>query len=210
MDYQVRQRINAVRNGQTDTLDLSHLGLTQLPDEVFTLSPLRVLRVCNILYSSSQPLIDLMRKKPLGNYHDLLNELEEDEHNRQQELRIPRQLMSLDNRIGKLRSLQTLDLGYNQLTHLPDALGTLPRLRRLMLNNNNLIDVPASLAQLRHLELLALQNNPLRSTPTFPQLDRFEPYRAHFRQQKTEAVRAKDFAVAAWLRQKECSYGLTL
>lgn len=37
MHYQARQRIDAVRDGKTDTLDLSHLGLTALPDAVFDL-----------------------------------------------------------------------------------------------------------------------------------------------------------------------------
>jgi hypothetical protein len=43
-----------------------------------------------------------------------------------------------------------------------------------------------------------------------PQLDKYETYKAHFKQQRSDAFRAKDLDMGVWLFQKEISYGLVL
>ncbi len=196
----VEQRIEAVRDEQTDTLDLSHFDLTTLPDEVFTLRSLRVLRVCNLLHASHRSFIDSLRKPGHGKVEELLAYDEEAERELLQELLIPRQLQTLDARIGQLPALEELDLGYNRLSSLPDTLGRLSRLQRLILNNNQLTHVPASLSELKQLRLLDSRGNPLQAPPVLPQLDHYNRIKEHFSQQKNRAVQERDYNLAAWLR----------
>ncbi|PRY22725.1 leucine rich repeat (LRR) protein [Spirosoma oryzae] len=210
MHYKASQRIEAVRAGKTDTLDLSHLGLTELPNEVFSLPSLRVLNVRNLMLFSNQTMIDLMKESPFEQDPALLTLIEEAEHDLRQDLLVPKQLQTLDARISQLTALETLDLGFNQLTHLPETLSHLPNLRRLLLNDNQLTAVPTSLAQLVRLELLDLTGNPLETKPVLTQLDKYEAYKAHFKQQRSDAFRAKDLDMGVWLFQKEISYGLVL
>lgn len=206
----VEQLIEAVRDRQTDTLDLSHFDLTTLPDEVFNLRNLRVLRVCNLLYASHQSFIDSLRKRGHSKDEELLAYYEEAERELQQDLLVPRYLQTLDARVGQLPALEELDLGYNRLSNLPDTLGRLSRLQRLILNNNQLTDVPTSLSELKHLQLLDLKENPLQAPPVLPQLGYYTRIKEHFRQQKNKAVQERDYDLAAWLRGKENSFGLVL
>ena len=66
----------------------------------------------------------------------------------------------LSERIGAMRSLQTLDLGHNHLTQLPEALGDLVELRDfLYLHDNRLESLPSSMQRLRELRYLNISEN---------------------------------------------------
>lgn len=169
-----------------------------------------MLTVRNPLLASNQFMIDHLKKSSRKDNQTWLAELEEAEREREQDLRVPKHLLTLDARVSQLTALETLDLSHNQLEHLPASLGSLPALRRLILNENRLTDIPASLAQLSRLELLDLRDNPIRSRPDFPRLKRYDVYQTHFGQQKREAMRAREIELAAWLYQQETRYGLVL
>ncbi len=200
------ERIGAVASGRSDCLDASGFDLTELPEAVYGLHTLRELRVNNQAYRSHQFMIDLLKNHPSD--PALLKHLEDEEQDRLQELRIPRLLERLDDRIGQLASLEVLDLSYNQLRELPESLGQLPRLRRLLLNDNQLRALPASLTRLEQLEVLQVRENPLEHLPDFPTLHVYEPYQAFCQSQKEEAMRHQDYDWAVWLRQQEIRYGL--
>ena len=208
MNHEARKRIDAVLSGESDTLKLGDLNLTELPEEVYTLSSLRVLLVSNYALDSSQYLIDLLKKVPTDNSQELLKILEEKEQDRKNDLLVPRQLESIDAKIGQLVSLEVLDLSYNRLERLPDSVGSLPKLRRLILRNNLLTELPEPLTRLPSLELLDIRKNPLQSVPGFPQLEVYDVYKEHFYGQKHEAMRSKDIDLALWHLKKETERGL--
>ncbi|WP_019988145.1 leucine-rich repeat domain-containing protein [Rudanella lutea] len=208
MDHRILLRIEAVANGHTDTLKLDNLHLTELPDTVFDLRHLRVLSVCGFGLKSHGGIISLLEKVPVPGSAELAEELKKQEEDLQNELKIPRQLRSLDARIGQLKSLEVLDLGYNQLDYLPDTLGDLPNLRKLIVRNNLLSSVPASLSQLPKLELLDIRHNPIETLPDIPQLLVYEEQKKHFRQQKNLAIKQNDFELATWFYKQETQFGL--
>lgn len=126
MNYKAQKRIDAVRSGKTDTLDLGNLDLTELPDEVYELTNLRELKVVNYLLMSHQSTIDLFRKTGMDETDELLSQLVELENELQADLLVPKQLQTIDPRISQLRSLEVLNLWCNRIERLPDSIGTLP------------------------------------------------------------------------------------
>ncbi|GAB3995146.1 hypothetical protein GCM10028807_34540 [Spirosoma daeguense] len=211
MHYKVYERIEAVRLGKTDTLELGNLDLTELPEEVYSLTNLKVLSVANLLLMSNQGIIDLLsedqaRSADTETYLEFLLEAEKE---LQADLLVPKQLQSIDARISQLRSLEVLDLRFNRIESLPDSIGTLPRLRRLILHDNQLTIIPESLAGLATLELLDIRNNPIQYVPNLPQLGKYNVYSEHYRLQRNEAFRqSKDIDLSIWLYRKETQYGL--
>jgi internalin A len=75
------------------------------------------------------------------------------------------QLTSLPEWVGKLTSLQTLDLWGNQLTSLPEWVGKLTSLQTLDLSRNQLANLPESLGNLISLQTLDLVRTQLTSLP---------------------------------------------
>ena len=67
--------------------------------------------------------------------------------------------------IGRLTSLQVLNLGGNQLTSLPAEIGQLASLEQLYLQGNQLTSVPAEIGQLTALKSVNLGANQLTSLP---------------------------------------------
>ena len=67
--------------------------------------------------------------------------------------------------IGRLTSLVSLDLWYNQLESLPDVIGQLTALKELYLEGNKLTTLPTEIGQLTSLEWLHLDGNQLTSVP---------------------------------------------
>lgn len=210
MHYKARERIDAVLAGKIDTLDLSNLGLVELPDEVYSLTNLRELTVSNVLLMSSQSFIDLLSERPNLSESDIefLKITEEAEQELQADLLVPKQLQFISPDIGRLKVLEVLDLQFNALERLPDAIGDLPKLRRLQLYQNKLRTLPDSLAHLPSLELLDVQENPLLSVPVLPQFEKYKDYRMHFWQQVRNAFREKDAKLGFWLYKKQTEYGL--
>ncbi len=75
------------------------------------------------------------------------------------------QLSALPESLGKLSALQTLYLHGNRLSNLPESLGQLTALQTLYLNNNQLSALPESLGQLNALRDLYLHDNPALGLP---------------------------------------------
>lgn len=128
MHYKARERIDAVLAGKTDTLNLSNLGLVELPDEVYSLTNLRELTVSNVLLMSSQSFIDLLSERPNLSESDIefLKITEEAEQELQADLLVPKQLQFISSDIGRLKALEVLDLQFNALECFLMPLATYP------------------------------------------------------------------------------------
>jgi len=84
-------------------------------------------------------------------------------------------LTTLPESIGKLSSLQKLDLEGNKLTTLPKSISKLTSLQELKLWDNQLSTLPESIGQLSSLKLLRLESNQLTTLPeSFSQLKSLE------------------------------------
>jgi Leucine-rich repeat (LRR) protein len=110
-------------------LDLSGIGLAELPPEIGNLTNLEMLFLHNNQLSSLPPEIgNLSNLERLGLYNN--------------------QLSSLPPEIGNLSNLINLDLSHNQLSSLPPEIANLQNLRSINLNTNQFQEFPAVLEQL--------------------------------------------------------------
>ncbi len=136
MSYEIaQQRIAEARRTNSPRLNLSNLGLTELPLELFGLTNLRVLWLSDNQLHSLPPEIGALRQLA--------------------RLRLNRsQLAALPPAIGELTELRELWLHDNQLERLPNKFWQLTQMRVLVLNGNQLTELPSAISQL--LELLVL------------------------------------------------------
>jgi Leucine-rich repeat (LRR) protein len=127
-------------------LDLSHLGLTTLPEMIGSLSNLERLRLNNNQLTSLPETIGNLSK--LKDLNLSIN-----------------QLTSIPKEIGNLTNLEWLDLSFNQLTSIPVTIGNLSNLESLYLSDNQLTSVPGEIGNLSKMKWLYLNNNQLISLP---------------------------------------------
>ncbi len=171
-----RQRIQAAKEQQLEELDLSYdldadekEKLTQIPDEVFDLNHLRVLRLSgNQLTNLPDSITKLsnlialyLSSNQLTNLPDSITKLS----NLTWLNLSNNQLNNLPNSIINLSSLTWLDLSSNQLSIFPDSIGKLSSLIALDLSRNQLTNLPDSITKLSNLTWLNLSNNQLSIFP---------------------------------------------
>ncbi len=125
------QKIESCRQLEraAEFLNLSHLGLTQVPPEIGQLSFLKELLIADNQLTSLPPEIGQL---------SALKQLDLDNN----------QLTSLPPEIGQLSALTRLDLDNNQLASLPPEIGRLSALMWLDLHNNQLTSLPQEMGQL--------------------------------------------------------------
>jgi len=177
----------------TTELDLSNVGLRQLPPLIGSLTNLSKLELSNNRHLAALPpeighlanltelalqgcnvarlppeLRNLQNLRSLSCSHNPLTELPPELC----ELRNLEKLVAsfvpltrLPAGIGGLSNLQQLSLSCGHLTELPDSIGDLRNLRELDLNNNDFREVPVSLARLENLRKLTLSFNQLTTVP---------------------------------------------
>lgn len=140
---EVTARIEGAIRGKE--LDLSDLGLTEVPAEV------RGMRHLTSLTLNSNRIAKLPRWiRELGKLT---------------ELRMAYNGLREMPAIGELRALRSLDLGLNEIAEIPVWFGELNRLERLMLGANHITELPSSLGALQGLHDLDLSNNRLSRFP---------------------------------------------
>jgi Leucine-rich repeat (LRR) protein len=163
------QRIAAAQESNATLLDLSNLGLTEVPPQVWQLTQLEELHL-NINHISELPpeIGNLTNLRFLMLTQNQLHTLPP-EIGQLQQLQIlhvnVNRLITVPPEIGQLQQLQLLNLSINQITVLPPEIGTLQNLRQLFLGQNQLRHLPIELANLSNLESLFLDHNPLISPP---------------------------------------------
>ena len=140
------QRIEKARQEGARYLDLSIIGLTEVPESIASLTHLQVLYLDNNQLTEVPESITSLTQL--------------------QELYLSNnQLMLLPESIASLTQLQQLDLRNNQLSLLPESIASLTQLQQLYLSNNQLSLLPESIASLTQLQVLNLNNNQLKELP---------------------------------------------
>ncbi len=172
---EAERRIAGCRETQNPILDLSNLGLTDVPPATFALSHLRTL----ILGNTKPRFANRIQHLPneIGLLNNLVkldlsgNRLRELPQNINQLTKLS--LLSLRSNefsilphvISQLTELETLHVGSNGLTSLPESIGQLSKLTELALNSNELYTLPHSIGELSLLKRLTLHSNKLGNYP---------------------------------------------
>src|ERR1700749_3256351 len=161
--------IEEERKERTGRLDLSYLGLTELPESVAQLSQLHTLYLeNNQLTMLPESIAQLSQLRTLLLDNNQLTTLPEPITQLSQLLTVSfsnNQLRTLPKSVARLSQLLTLYLDNNQLTMLPEPITQLSRLKELYLQGNQLTRLPESIAQLSQLHTLYLENNQLTMLP---------------------------------------------
>ncbi|MEA5467065.1 leucine-rich repeat domain-containing protein [Leptothoe sp. PORK10 BA2] len=137
-------------------LDLSGLGLSELPEELWQLTQLKVLVLGKYDWAKRKYVGNRLTQIPpeIGNLSSLTAlYLAEN------------QLTQLPEELTTLTNLRFLELSENKLGHLPQRLGKLSKLRSLKLGNNLLSELPPEIVQLTALTKLGLRGNKLTELP---------------------------------------------
>jgi C-terminal of Roc, COR, domain/Ras of Complex, Roc, domain of DAPkinase/Leucine rich repeat len=135
----------ARRSGETE-LDLSKMGLIQLPESLGKLTQLKSLDLThNELTTLPESLGCLTQLQSLSVSFN--------------------QLITLPQWLGQFTQLRELDLSYNALTILPESLGYLTQLQKIGFSNNQLKVLPEGLGRLTQLQVLELGGNELTALP---------------------------------------------
>ena len=141
-----QKRIERVARDGLQELNLSGMGLTDIPPEIGRLTQLRSLNLGHNLLTYLPPEV--------GQLADL-----------QSLLLYGNRLTSLPPEISHLSQLQTIHLGHNRLTGLLPEFRQLKRLRSLTLANNQLTSLPPEIVEFRQLRTLDLSGLNLTGLP---------------------------------------------
>ena len=141
-----RIREKRLPGNRTGDLDLSKLGLRELPTEIGQLSALQLLDLSG----------NALRELPpeIGQLSAL-----------QQLVLSNNALRKLPPEIGLLSTLEVLVIQSNALSLLPPEIGQLSALQALHLDSNELGELPIEIGQLSALALIGIINNALRELP---------------------------------------------
>jgi internalin A len=135
----------ALKNRET-SLDLSSLGLTELPESLAQLSQLKKLYLYNNQFTSLPESLARLSQLQALNLDD-------------------NKLTALPESVAQLSQLQALSLTRNKLTTLPESVIRLSRLRFLYLDRNLMTTLPEALRKLTRLERLFLHGNEALGLP---------------------------------------------
>jgi internalin A len=134
------KRIERVAIMDEDELDLSRLGLNDIPPEVFKLVDLEILDLEDNNLAAIPPMLGSLTN---------LRELYLSDN----------QITALPGELDKLINLYELHLSGNMIAAIPSILGKLTSLRELHLDENKITTIPSTLATLTNLHTLYLNGN---------------------------------------------------
>lgn len=154
---------------ETESLNLNKLGLTEIPEEVYSMKNLKVLRLYGNKIDSISPRIQELTnleklyigKNKLTHFPPEIGQLK----NLKLLSAQYNDIRFLTSSIGKLDSLEQLILNQNQLTSLPVEIGGMKNLKSLQLNFNWISFIPEEIGNCRKLEFVYLNRNNLTAIP---------------------------------------------
>jgi internalin A len=180
------RRIHRAAEEKLTQLDLSGLGLEELPPEIGKCTQLETLvlgkvekgewvdgkltpkLITNHLSALPEELRSLVNLRsidlsgnPFGKIPELLLEIKQLESLNLNSI----SLKEIPKEIGQLSNLTELNFRYNQIIQIPEVLGQLSNLTVLHLFNNQIAQIPQALAQLSNLTELYLSSNQITQIP---------------------------------------------
>ena len=163
------EKIREAKESGAVRLDLSGMGLKELPGELWELRGLEILLLQeNELRNLPKEIGELKQLTQLGLYQNQLTEIPK-EIGQLVELQglwlYQNKLTNILKEIGRLEKLQKLWLHQNQLTNIPKEIGRLEKLQKLGLHQNQLTNIPKEIGQLVGLQELWLYQNQLTNIP---------------------------------------------
>ena len=151
------RRIHRAAEEKLTQLDLSGLGLEELPPEIGKCTQLETLLLGGKFDEQKREWVG----KKLSEFPDAVLQL-----TNLKILNLSRnQITAIPEAIGQLSNLTQLKLSGNQITSIPEALEQLSNLTRLELSENQITSIPEALGQLSNLTRLSLSLNNITSIP---------------------------------------------
>ncbi len=166
---EVLDRIQYVAKHHSLILDLSELGLSSIPDEIYSLTYLEELILTRNNIQIIPSSIGLL--KNLTSLEISANPIRElpKEIGKLEKLKllgaIRCQLETIPQEIGRLSKLKRLFLGGNSIESLPSTIGELTNLDSLLIPENKLSTLPEKVGNLKSLSVLNLGNNKFSTFP---------------------------------------------
>jgi Leucine-rich repeat (LRR) protein len=164
------ERIAEVARQRTEKLDLSGLGLTELPKRIFELTWLEKLDLESVgLVTLSKDIGTLKNLKEINLLDNRLQELPQEFGNLEllENLNLDfNQIKHLPLEFAKLQNLSILDFSNNDIGYFPFAITKLTNLRGLYIDYNAIEYLPAEIGNLIQLEELDINANLMSSLPT--------------------------------------------
>ena len=171
--------INQAYYEQWEELDLSGMGLRDLPKEIDRLTGLKTLVLGkwdkeNFKYSGNsfteipRVVFELTQLEELSLSDNQITSIPD---SIAQLINLTRlelgynKVTSIPNSIAQLTNLTELDFGRNKITSIPDSIARLTNLTELDLSRNRITSIPDSIAKLTNLTRLYLDENQITSIP---------------------------------------------
>jgi Holliday junction resolvasome RuvABC ATP-dependent DNA helicase subunit len=149
---EAQARIQLCMESRAKTLDLSDIGLTEIPDEVKNLSHLRSINLSeNRLTELPDFIGSCTSLKNLDVSYNRLSSLPQTIGNLSylENLNVRcNKLTVIPESIGKLTLLNFIDISYNQLDYLPDVFNSLSRLEHCNIKGNSIDNIPEKINEL--------------------------------------------------------------
>jgi internalin A len=188
----VLQKIKQAADTNATELDLSQMGLTEIPEEIAQLTNLSELYLhgnnitiipdfisqlthLSKLYISNNEIstipdsITRLTNLSVLHLYNTKISIIPDSIKRLTNLSVldlsNNQISCIPDSISKLINLLVLNLRNNQIGLIPDSITQLPNLSELDLSNNQISIIPGSIAQLKNLLILNLRNNQISLIP---------------------------------------------
>jgi len=158
----------AVRRN-SEQLNLSDQGLTEIPRQVFQLQNLRRLYLHNNqIVEIPDAITQLQNLTSLYLYSNQIVKIP-DTIAQLQKLELlylfDNQIVEIPDAIFRLQNLTELYLSHNKIVKIPDAISQLQNLTELYLSHNKIVKIPDAISQLQNLTKLNFYNNQIVEIP---------------------------------------------
>ncbi len=144
--FRALRLIDRARDEGWKALNLSKMGLTEIPESIANLAELKNLSLYN---NQIQEIPEIITNLRTLETLDLRNN----------------KIREIPDSLSNLTNLTLLNLSNNQISKIPDSFGKLTNLIEFYLFENRIQRIPEIVSNLSNLEVLALQSNQIRKIP---------------------------------------------